>query len=472
MTHATFYSQIDTQQIARLDDCASSDLSPPGKYSATQSSPLREQKRVVLKGEDDHLPQRDRDRLQSNTWDEHRNYAVAGWVTRKHLDFVATHNFDCTSDDQTLDEDIEGIVEDWGDADNFDERGRLCLHDHVRIDEACRTVGGDILLQKLVNGRVQAIESDRVRDPDKPMKRNRHRWKNGVLENSAGRTTHFSIHKRTRFGGFKFETILPAHEVYHFKYQMRHDQARGISPYSSSLDYFRQTNKAIQFAQAKQLLSQMFGLIIKRDDPQSGKVSLTNGPFVTEIGLDENADLLTDKTPSTEFDNFLRHVIGISMKGLDLPYNFYDEAHTNFFGSRAALNLYLMSCLAKRRGVQKMLKHLTKWRLNYEISIGNLRLPRSMDIDQIYRRYCNWIPIGVQWWNPSQEAKAAETLLNLRLRSRTELRRETHGDSWMSLQDQIDAEEQRIANANFESSITVKEIKQMIDEAIQAHVAA
>lgn len=471
MTHATF-SQIDTSQIASIEtgDCASSSpLSPPGKYSAAQSSPLRPQVRAVLKNEDEILKQRDRDRLESATWDEQRNYAIAGWVTRKHLDFVSTHNFDCTSNDKTLDDDIEGIVEDWSDAENFDERGRLDLQDHIRIDEACRTTGGDMLLHKLLNGRVQAIESDRIRNPKKST--SKRVWKNGVLETRSGRTTHFSIHKRSP-NGFEFEKVLPAREVFHFKYQMRHDQARGISPLSSALDHFRQTSKTIQFAQAKQLLSQMFGLVIKREDPQAGDVSLTGGPFVTEIGIEEDADLLTDKTPSTEFNNFLNHVIGMSMKCLDLPFNFYDESHTNFFGSRAALNLYLMSCLSKRRGVQKLLKHLTKWRLNYEVAIGNLRLPRSMSIDQIYRRYCNWIPIGVQWWNPVQEAKAAETLLKLRLRSRSEIRRETHGDSWMSLQDQIDAEELRIANDRFEETMSTNQIKQLVEQAVAKALAA
>lgn len=416
----------------------------PGKYGATQSSKLRERPRAVLKREDDHLDHRDRDKLQSATMDEHRNFAIAGWMTRKHQDFIATTNFDCTSDSKALDDDIEGLVAEWSEPEVFDIRGRMGLQDHVRTSEACAVTAGDMLIEKLSSGHVQAIEADRIRNPKKPKV---DRWINGVLQNRMGRNTHYAIHRRTKNGQFELEKILQAIKVYHFGYFQRFDQARGISLFAPGLDSIRQTGNTIRYIQAKQLLATIFGLIVKREDPEGGEVDLTNGPFMTEIGLDESVETLDDRTPSTETSNFLQHVIGMAMKALDLPFNFYDEAHTNFFGSRAALNLYLMSCLAKRRRVQALLKHLTKWRLNFEISQGNLRLPRSMTLDTIYRKYCNWIPVGVQWFNPAQEASAAEKLIALRLRSRSEIRRETSGDSWFSLQDQIDAEEMRIAQS-------------------------
>ena len=320
-----------------------------------------------------------------------RNSAIAGWTVRKHLDFVATHNFDCLSDDKTLDEEIEGLVSEWSDRENFDIRSKFGLQDHIRLDESGRTVRGDMLIQKINSGHVQAIEADRVRNPD--TRRFRGDWKNGTLQNRAGRITHYAIHRRTE-SGFEFERILKADKVYHFGYYMRHDQRRGISQMSSAVEHLRQAHNSIKYAQAKQLVSQIFGIVAKREDPKFKDIDLTDGPFMAEIGTHEEIDILNDKTPSKEFDNFLRHVISIIMKSLDLPYNFYDESHTNFFGSRAALNLYLMSCLAKRRGVRELLNHLTLWRLNFEVARGRLRLPRSIDLNRFYRKYCEWIPIG------------------------------------------------------------------------------
>lgn len=436
-------------------------------YEAVRGSAFQSSPRAVLREEDQILGQRGRDKLESQNLDLQRNSSTASWVVRKHLDFVSTMNFDCQSDDKTLDEDIEGLIFEWSDKDEFDVRGRFGLHDHVRFDEASRTVRGDMLLQRLRSGHIQAIEGDRVRNPDP--RRYKGDWKNGCLQNAAGRITHFAIHRRTD-RGFEFERILPATEVYHFGYYIRHDQRRGISPMSCSINNLRQSHNAIRYAQAKQLISQIWGVKVKRESPQAGKIDLLGGPFIAELGIHEDAEVIADNTPSREFDAFLRHVIGMILKSVDLPYNFYDEAHTNFFGSRAALNLYLLACLAKRRGVQQLLNNLTLWRLNFEISRGRLRLPRSMDLKTIYRKHCEWIPVGMQWWNPLQEAKAAEIMLKNRLTSRAELRKQTTGDSWWSLMDRIEQEEIRIANNNFENDDDPVQLDKIVDQVVDGVV--
>ena len=399
--------------------------------------------RVTLANEDHVLKQRGRDRVDSAQLTLQRQTTIAGWCVRKNADFVATHNFDCLSEHAGLDEDVEGLVDEWSEKEEFDLRGRLGLQDHIRLDENQRVFRGDMLIHKHASGKVQAIEADRIRNPDE--KTHGRNWVNGTLANAHGRITHFAIHRRDGHR-FKFERVLEARKVYHFGYYKRHDQYRGISEMSSAITHLRQIHNAIKYAQAKQVISQIFGMKVKKNKPTTRDIDLT-GTFIAEVGLDEDIEFMADNTPSTEFDNFLRHVISIVMKSLDLPYNFYDEAHTNFFGSRAALNLYLMSCLAKRRGVRELLNHLTLWRLNFEVSRGRLRLPRSIDLKKYYRKHCEWIPVGVQWFNPQQEAKAAETLLKLRLTSRSEIRKQTHGDSWFSLADRIEREEIRLANS-------------------------
>jgi capsid protein len=312
------------------------------------------------------------------------------------------------------------------------------------MDEKQRTFRGDMLIQKLTSGHLQAIEADRIRNPD--TRKYRGNWKNGTLMNRAGRITHYAVHRRTDHGGYEFERIMKANRVYHYGYYMRHDQRRGVSQMASAINHLRQAHNAIRYAQAKQVISQIFGMKVKKNSPKSKDINLANGPFIAEMHIDEDMDIMADNTPSKEFDSFLRHVISIIMKSLDLPYNFYDESHTNFFGSRAALNLYLMSCLAKRRGVRELLNHLTLWRLNFEVSRGRLTLPRGVDLATFYRKHCEWIPIGVQWWNPKQEADAAEKLIKLRLATRGEIRKQTHGDSWYSMMDRYDREDIRLAN--------------------------
>lgn len=436
------YSCVDTNTLSA--DLGGLNLHAQA-YEAAEGNHIRG--RRELRHEDLALNQRQRDRVGGKQLDLQRNSAIAGWTVRKHLDFTSTHNFDCLSEHKSLDEHVEGLIADWCEKEEFDIRHRLGLQDHIRMDEKQRTVRGDMLIQKTNSGHVQAIESDRIRNPD--TNRFRGDWKNGTLQNSAGRITHYAIHRRTDYNGYEFERVLKAEKVYHYGYYMRHDQRRGISQMASAINHLRQAHDAIKYAQAKQIISQIFGVKMKKNSPNKGEIDLANGPFVAEVGLDEDVEIMSDNTPSKEFDSFLRHVISIIMKSLDLPYNFYDESHTNFFGSRAALNLYLMSCLAKRRGVRDLLNHLTRWRLNFEISRGNLTLPRGMSLKQFYRKHCEWIPIGVQWWNPKQEADAAEKLINLRLTTRSELRKSTHGDSWFSMMDRYDQEDIRLANSQF-----------------------
>lgn len=469
MSRDQLYFSVDTAdcQISDLDKL-SAPYGNSGRYEAAVGSDFRKQRRTVLREEDDVLKFRDRDRVDSKSLDIQRNSGNAAWSVRKHNDFVATHTFNCQSEDATLDEDIEGLVAEWSEPEEFDIRARFGLEDHIRLDETQRTVRGDCLIQRIRNGRVQLIEADRIRNPD--LRKYRGDWKNGCLQNANGRITHYAIHKRKN-GGFEFEKVLRASEVFHFGYYMRHDQRRGISPMLAVVNNLEQTQNAVKFAQAKQVISQIFGLVVSKDSPESKPVDLT-APFIMELNKEEKAEFLSDDTPSSEFDSFLRHVISMSMKALDLPYNFYDESHTNFFGSRAALNLYLMSCLAKRRGVRNLLHNLTKFRLNYEITRGRLRLPRSMDLDKLYRKYCEWIPIGMQWWNPQQEAKAAEIMLRLGLTTRAEIRKQTHGDSWFSLADRIEQEQVRLANMNFldqgdgGSSLDIDSIVQQVTDGV------
>ena len=412
-------------------------IATAGDYEATQTSRLRSAPRISLRGEDDHLAQRDRDKLQTATMDQRRNFAVLAWAIRKHCDFVADHNFQPNTGDKTLNDDLAGIVADWSTPEEFDERQKFGLHEHVRTNEALRTIAGDILIEKLTNGRVQAIEADRIRDPDRPNNKRGDTWKNGVLQNAAGKNISYAVHRRDG-NGFTFEKILPAEKVYHFGYFQRHDQARGITEISAAINDFRDVATAKTYALAKMKISQLFGLVLNVEDPTGEEISLADGPFVAELGQNDKAQFLTDATPSTQFDAFMRHVIGISLKSLDLPFNFYDEAHTNFFGSRAACILYLMACKPKRRGVQQKLTHLTRWRFHYETARGKLRLPRNQSVENL--KFA-WHPAGMTWFDPSKEATAAEKLISLNLASRAEIRLATHGDDWFALTEQIAREQ-------------------------------
>jgi hypothetical protein len=98
------------------------------------------------------------------------------------------------------------------------------------------------------------------------------------------------------------------------------------------------------------------------------------------------------------------------LKVLDLPYNFFDEAHTNFFGSRAAWLLFERACFARRKTQDRLHRKMTIWRLwRWVLPVemggtGELALPGSMQVQDINFR---WVPRGVAWWKPQEELDTA-----------------------------------------------------------------
>ena len=114
----------------------------------------------------------------------------------------------------------------------------------------------------------------------------------------------------------------------------------------------------------------------------------------------EKMEVIESKTPSGEFQNFTQLVTQLALKSLDIPFSFYDEAHTNFFGSRAAWLHYERSCKDKRDDQVEMRSNYTVWKLNQWVLDGRLMLPDGMQVGDV--RF-DWIPRGMPWWDPAKE---------------------------------------------------------------------
>ena len=137
--------------------------------------------------------------------DIQRNYALAAWAIRKHLDFVSSFTFDSRNNDEGLDTRIEELMEWWMRSENCEVTGRHPFRRCMRLAEARRTVDGDVFWMKLDDGRVQAVEGDRVRNPlDLPpgLVKSAERMTHGVKTDAAGRPLAYCVCKRTGQTGF------------------------------------------------------------------------------------------------------------------------------------------------------------------------------------------------------------------------------------------------------------------------------
>lgn len=394
--------------------------------------------------------------------DLRRNYAVAAWAIRRHLDYVATFAFQCKTKDKGLNAEIEAFMKAAGSAKQWDVTRRHSLRRMTRLAEAHAVVDGDVGWHLLADGRVQGIEGERIRTPagGAPAGVDVNQLVHGVLIDKAGAALDYCVNRRSEMGGWEFERMIPERHLLLHGYFDRYDMVRGISPLTSALNSFRDTYEAFDYALAKAKICQLFGLAFKRDgDEQLGdldfggeteeeeeseesdarpKIDLNRGVAVIDMDPGESVDVVESKTPSTEFQQFSTMIIMAALKSLDIPFCFYNEAHTNYSGSRQAWLQYEHATAEKRENLQEFLTSIVRWRLAVAAIAGDLVLPRNMAVKDLPLRF---IPLGVPWIDPLKEVKADAAAVESALTSRQRVCLRG-GRDWFEVADELEEEEQ------------------------------
>jgi capsid protein len=422
-----------------------------GYDGAGSSSKNRKPKKQKLTTEDKQLRATDRKVLQSTTRDLRRNEVAARWILSKHIDFVVKHQFQPNTGDEATDNLLREFYNYAAKKEQFDISGRYDLNTFMRMVESSAVVDGDIYCVRQRGGYLQAIESDRVRQPNflaerdgvSPSNGSQESplidWVQGIKIDVTGRPKQYAIWKRAE-NNYQFERNVSAKKIIPMGFWDRFDQTRGISPLAAVVDTIMDLNESYDYALAKAKVAQLFALSITReaqfgigDDDQDGDsnpdrtVSFDKGPQILDLDPGEEAKFLNSTTPETATQDFWKDMIGMTLKSLNIPYSFWDESYTNFNGSRTALILYLRSCEADRERQVAFRNDWFAWRLKVGILKGEIQLPATFEIDP---KNWLWVPDGLQYWDTMKEASADVLLIENGLRSRTEIRRERFGDEW------------------------------------------
>lgn len=378
----------------------------------------RKQPGVDRRSEDRILDSGRRERATANSRDLYRNYSLIQWAVRRHLDYVTTFTFHARNEDEGLNTEIEAMMADRAAAANCDTSRRHTLPRMFRMLEARATVDNDCALAYMDDGRIQGIEGDRIRQPfgfglDTNIDSE---WVQGVHVNAQNEALEYSVHRRTVGGGFEFERLVPADNFWLHGTFERFDQVRGISPIISALNSFRDLYEATEFALAKAKIMQIFGLVFYEDqeeaagdvttDAATGKprVNYGRGPFNLNQQREDRVEAIQDEHPSSQFQDFTRLVVMVALKALDIPYSFFDEAHTNFFGSRGSWMHYERSSQHKREVQLELRNDYTLWQYRTWIRDRQLKLPRRVKVTDLRHE---WVPMGMPWWDPSKEINGA-----------------------------------------------------------------
>ncbi len=403
-------------------------------YDATEDRGRRVAPKRKTYHEDEVASQKKREILSATSRDLARNYSIAAWAIRKHLDYVSSFSFQARTGDEGYDLALEEFFSQVSQASRFDAAGRHPFRRAVRIAEACRVKDGDIFWMKLAprsssaRGKIQAIEGDRVRTPtgSEAKRLDASEWYNGVRVDRFGAARSYAICDRISGGRDELRRIVNARNCLHHAFFDRYDQVRGVSPIAAGLNWFRDTYEGFEYSLAKAKLGQLFGLAFQREGMQGPfgagqakatadsdgdgtydsdfEVALPQGTFSLDLEPGESASVIESKTPSVETVEFLKLMVQVALKSLDLPFSFFDESHTNFYGSRGGLIQYKKSSVSKIADLKDLQNSWAAWRFGLAVADGELELPSGKGFD-----FLRWefVPAGVPWWDAAKEARGA-----------------------------------------------------------------
>lgn len=395
-------------------------------YDAVEDRKRRMPPLVVLQSEDRELSADGRRKLVATARDLPRNYEVAAWMVRKHLDYVTSFNFKAATGVEPFDTQLEEWVARASRPAAFDAAGRHSRESFLRLAEARRVIDGDFGVLRLADGRVQGIEGDRIRRPgfgEAPLGLDPDRIVHGVLCDEAGRATAYAVFRREG-SGFAFDRMVPAGNFYLHAYWERIDQVRGVSPLAAAINRLRDTYEAFDYALAKAKLEQMMAVALYRHPEETeavGDVQAPAGPSgapskagatltlpgaaaIFDFSVGEKAEFLESQHPSTQFKDFSQMMIAVALLALDIPYVFFDATLANFTVSRSARLLYEQSCEPKQQANRDLLDWWFRWRLSLAVLDGEIRLPAGTRVEDVR---CEWIARAVPWVQPREEAEAA-----------------------------------------------------------------
>ena len=436
-------------------------------YDAVATNTRRLAPRTDVKSEDDHLNATERRKLVSTVRDLRRNYSLAAWMIRQHVNYIASHSFQGKNEDEEFNDHLEKLVKWWSMPNNFDVSGRHGLQRFIKLSEVGRVTDGDTFLYKMNTGHIQALEGDRIANPSYggglPLKYNIADFKRGVKLSKGGRAQAYIVCNRDKNGTrLEYHKVVSAKHVIQFAYWDRFDQIRGISPLASAVTSLQDTYEGITYALARSKVSQLFALALKRGsadpvgkvtagetegDESEFKVDFGKGPIQLDLDPDDDAQFLESKQPSEEFQSFIEIMIALCLKALDIPYSFYNESFTNYSGARQALVLYERLAKEKRQEVRDLLNTLTRWRIELWVISGVLKLPLGMTVSDV--RW-EWQPTGIPWIDPLKEVKADREAVDGLINSRTRIAKRSGGGEWLEILDEIETENKEIKKRGLE----------------------
>ena len=394
------------------------------RYEAVESSPTRRTIYVSTKSEDQELSPQKRKALVSESRDQQRNFTLAGFALRKHLQFVSYYRFSAETPNREFNRALERRLDVWKRRENCDGARRSAFDELLTLVESHRAVDGDVGILRRSDGRIQIVEGDRIKNPpDADVEK----WVNGVELDRYGVAKRYAIWSRDRNGTLVYERNVSADVFDLIAYRTRRDQIRGVSLFAPAVKMISYLYDGLDYALAKLKLEQMMGIVTKLDDGgnlvgvSGTDPNVVGGALREKFGRDllhialktgEEAAFMESNNPSQNFQSFTDLVSRLIFASLDLPYSFFDGSKTNFFGSKGEFEQYLDTVEKKQAPTIATLNEwIFDWLLPNWIAEGSIQLPSGWTVDKV-REDCGWKGSGLPYWRLFEYVKQTQTAIN------------------------------------------------------------
>jgi capsid protein len=446
-------------------------------YQATQDKGRRQAPIQRTKHEDKELSGVTRQKMLATARDHVRNYAILGWMLRRHLDYVSrfTPMLQSTGS-EALDAYLVREVARHGKRRNFDAAKRHSRDQFMRIFEALKFLDGDAAMLKLEGARFQGIESDRIAKPsDLPAKLVDIVTDHGLILDDMGATSQYCICKRQAASPslLSFDQLTPADAVIFDGYFGRFDQTRGISPLAAIINQSTDLHEAMEFTQLKIKLGSLMGVQINREtqaaipdgfattEIEASDVDAagaetddnqyefnTRGITVFDLEPGESVKEIESQTPSTEFANWTDKVIRFILLAADIPYSAFNGDAASFSARIADRDEYEKSADEKRNKNRDVLEEI------YDFTVAEWARTRP-EFRRLLREagmtpeqaasHIEWVAAGTPWLDKLKEVNGAAISVYNGFESRQRVCRR-HGSDYFKIIDEL-AEEQEYARA-------------------------
>ena len=394
------------------------------RYEAVESSPTRRTIYVSTKSEDQELSPQKRKALVSESRDQQRNFTLAGFALRKHLQFVSYYRFSAETPNREFNRALERRLDAWKRRENCDGARRSTFDELLTLVESHRAVDGDVGILRRSDGRIQIVEGDRIKNPpDADVEK----WVNGVELDRDGVAKRYAIWSRDRNGTLVYERNVSADVFDLIAYRTRRDQIRGVSLFAPAVKMISYLYDGLDYALAKLKLEQMMGIVTKLDDGgnlvgvSGTDPNVVGGALREKFGRDllhialktgEEAAFMESNNPSQNFQSFTELVSRLIFASLDLPYSFFDGSKTNFYGSKGEFEQYLDTVEKKQAPTIATLNEwIFDWLLPNWIAEGSIQLPSGWTVDKV-REDCGWKGSGLPYWRLFEYVKQTQTAIN------------------------------------------------------------